>query len=295
MNTLTITLEELSALSGLPHLQQLLYLRGIRPYVDYQTGIVGLKRGVSYQSFAESLYIEPHQGIKSGSPSKDQLRRALKGLEKAGLLEIRSLERKLVFFCGMVKQNYSESNKPAIKPHDEQATVNEDSIVDVARDLGELNQNDARAHSDKAATPLIKDNNYIFLLNHFEQFWEAYPLKKSKQKAWEAFQALNLNHSEITTLCSALQQQVQWAEQQSAQGNWVPSWKYPANWLSQHCWEDDIQTSITQETSHAGYKANPTKHTSTDSFWDACKSGVEEDSFDNIIEFEDYRATTQTH
>lgn len=278
-----------------PHLQQLLYLRGIRPYVDYQTGIVGLKRGVSYQSFAESLYIEPHQGIKSGSPSKDQLRRALKGLEKAGLLEIRSLERKLVFFCGMAKQIYSASNKAAIKPHDKQATVNEDATVDVARDLEELNQNDARAHSDKAATPLIKDNNYIFLLKHFEQFWEAYPLKKSKQKAWEAFQALNPTHNEITTLYGALQQQLQWTEQQSAQGNWVPSWKYPANWLTQHCWEDDIQTSTTQETPHAGYKTNSTKHTSTDNFWDACKSGVEEDSFDNIIEFGDYRSATQTH
>lgn len=295
MNTLTITLEELSALSGLPHLQQLLYLRGIRPYVDYQTGIVGLKRGVSYQSFAESLYIEPHQGIKSGSPSKDQLRRALKGLEKAGLLEIRSLERKLVFFCGLAKQNYSASNKPAIKPHDEQAIVNDEVTLELARNFEELNQNDARAHSDKAATPLIKDNNYIFLLKHFEQFWEAYPLKKSKQKAWEAFQAINPNHVQITTLYDALQQQVQWAEQQNALGNWVPSWKYPANWLTQHCWEDDIQTSITQETSHAGYKTNPKKHTSTDNFWDACKSGVEEDSFDNIIEFGDYRAATQTH
>ena len=295
MNTLTITLEELSALSGLPHLQQLLYLRGIRPYVDYQTGIVGLKRGVSYQSFAEGLYIEPHQGIKSGSPSKDQLRRALKGLEKAGLLEIRSLERKLVFFCGLAKQTYSASNKAAIKPHDEKATEDESSVLEPARSLEEFNQNGAGLKSDKAAIPLIKDNNYIFFLKHFEQFWEAYPLKKSKQKAWEAFQAINPNHVQVTTLYDALQQQVQWAEQQNALGNWVPSWKYPANWLTQHCWEDDIQTSITQETPHAGYKTNPTKYTSTDSFLDACKSGVEEDSFDNIIEFGDYRTATQAH
>jgi hypothetical protein len=42
MNSVIINLDELSALNGLPHLQQLLYLRGIRPYVDYQTGIVGL-------------------------------------------------------------------------------------------------------------------------------------------------------------------------------------------------------------------------------------------------------------
>ena len=96
MEFIIITHQELSALSGLPHLQQLLYFRGIRPYVDYQTGLVGIKRGVSYQSFSEALYIEPHQGIKGGSPSRDQLRRALRGLERAGLLEIRSFEQKLI-------------------------------------------------------------------------------------------------------------------------------------------------------------------------------------------------------
>ena len=45
----TITMIELEALVGLPHLQQLTYLRGIRPYMDLKTGIVGIKRKISYQ------------------------------------------------------------------------------------------------------------------------------------------------------------------------------------------------------------------------------------------------------
>ena len=45
--------EELAALCGLPHIQQLSYLRGIRPYMDTHTGLVGIKRRVSYQSIAE--------------------------------------------------------------------------------------------------------------------------------------------------------------------------------------------------------------------------------------------------
>lgn len=61
MKYMKVTDEELSALRGLPHLQQLLYLTGIKPYVDYRTGIVGISRGISYQSLAEELYIEPHQ------------------------------------------------------------------------------------------------------------------------------------------------------------------------------------------------------------------------------------------
>jgi hypothetical protein len=64
---------ELAALCGLPHIQQLAYIRGIRPYMDVKTGVVGVKRRISHQSIAEQLYIEPHQGIKSQSWSRDQV------------------------------------------------------------------------------------------------------------------------------------------------------------------------------------------------------------------------------
>lgn len=118
MEFFIITHQELSALSGLPYLQQLTYLQGIKPYVDYKTGLVGIRRGISYQSLSEALYIEPHSGIKSGSPSKDKLRRALKGLEKAGLIQIQSWERKLVLRCLLLDRHDSVHNKAAIKTHD---------------------------------------------------------------------------------------------------------------------------------------------------------------------------------
>jgi hypothetical protein len=69
----------------LPYLQQLIYIHGLKPYLDYQNEMIGIKRKVSYQSLSEALYIEPHQGyVQSGSPSKDQIRRSLKALERAG-------------------------------------------------------------------------------------------------------------------------------------------------------------------------------------------------------------------
>ena len=87
---------ELAALCGLPHLQQLAYFRGIRPYMDVKTGIVGIKRGISLQSIAEQLYIEPHQGIKSVSYSRAQVSRALAALERADLIILQSQELKLI-------------------------------------------------------------------------------------------------------------------------------------------------------------------------------------------------------
>lgn len=48
--------DELGAICGLSHIQQLSYLRGIRPYMDVKTGLAGIKRRISYQSIAESRY-----------------------------------------------------------------------------------------------------------------------------------------------------------------------------------------------------------------------------------------------
>ena len=119
MEYLKINYEEVSALRGLPHMQQLLYLCGIKPFVDYRTGVVGVKRKISYQSLSEVLYIEPHSGIQSGSPSKAQLRRALKGLERAGVITIQSDDYSLIFHCLFVSSGQSVSNKPVIKPSQE--------------------------------------------------------------------------------------------------------------------------------------------------------------------------------
>lgn len=57
MEFLFINTQELSALMELPLIQRVTYLMGIRPYMDRQTGIVGIKRRISYQSLREVLYV----------------------------------------------------------------------------------------------------------------------------------------------------------------------------------------------------------------------------------------------
>ena len=46
----------------------------------------------------------------------------------------------------------------------------------------------------QADTPPVSDNNYIFVCASFEKFWQLYPNKQCKQKAFEAF--LDLSPSE---------------------------------------------------------------------------------------------------
>jgi len=66
----------------------------------------------------EELYVEPHQGYASGSPSKDQMRRAVKTLERAGLISIHSEGKKLIVKCELATWDYCDQNKVATKaPH----------------------------------------------------------------------------------------------------------------------------------------------------------------------------------
>lgn len=276
MEFIMINHQELSALNGLPLLQQVLYMRGLKPFVDYKTGIIGLRRGVSYQSLIEALYVEPHSGIKSGGPSKDQVRRALKGLEKAGLLTIQSLERKLVFRCLLLTSDKAVQNQLAIKPLDETTTNPDQQTPAISRHTAPINQKHNPSKSREPAIPL--DNNKYYLCVYrpaFEKFWDLYPKKNAKQKAWEAFQALQPTESLVTKILDALQQQISVTETLQSQGQWIPKWKFPANWLAQHCWEDEIDTQPTQEIPHATHSTRPTTYHAVDHFWESCKAGAE--------------------
>ncbi len=114
---------ERDILKGLPYLQRLIYVFALRPYMDYATGIVGIKRGISHQSISEELYIEPHPGYKSGSPSKDQIRRGLKSLEKIGAIKILSTNKKLVVHCILADKDNCNENKATTKAPPQADTV----------------------------------------------------------------------------------------------------------------------------------------------------------------------------
>jgi hypothetical protein len=278
---------ELGALCGLPHLQQLAYLRGIRPYMDAKTGTVGVKRGISYQSISEQLYIEPHQGIKSQSWSRDQIRRAVSGLVRARVITVQSAGMQLILKCELATRGYAVQNKAAINPPQKATTKPpEKSLINTRLSESEYSKADM-ATSPKAATPL-KEDNYIYLLSQFEQFWLLYPEKKSKQKAQAAFEYLNPDSTLFQQLMQALQNQINHVETMKLSGTWVPPWKYPANWLAQRCWEDEHSTDALQETKHA----EPTKNTqkrdpARDLFCPPCEADDKQPR-SNVIQFQRY-------
>lgn len=279
---------ELASLSGLPHIQQLVYLRGIRPYMDAKTRMVGIKRRISHQSISEELYIEPRPGIKSQSFSRDQIRRAIAGLVRVGIVTVQSEEMHLILKCELATLGYSVQNKPAINPP-QKATINQpEKILDITG-LSQMDDNKADiAKPQKAAIPL-KDNNYIYLLlSQFEQFWSLYPEKKSKHKAQAAFEELNPNTTVFQQLMQALQNQKNHTQTLKLRGLWVAPWKYPANWLAQRCWEDELNTDALQEKHHAEPTKNPRKTNNTittDLFCPPCEAD-EPEPRNNVIQFQ---------
>lgn len=280
-----INTEELSLLCGLPHIQQLAYLRAIRPYMDLQTSLVGVKRGISYQSIAEQLYVEPHQGTKAQSFSRDQVRRAIAGLARAGLLSVQSEGMQLILKCELATAHYCVQNKAAINPPQEAATNPPEKVLaSTGLSALETSKADIATHP-KAATPL--KNNYLYFL--FEKFWSLYPEKKSQERAWQALQQLNPNESLGNQIIAALTAQINHREAQLQQGNWVPPWKYPANWLMNQCWNDELAMD-SKEKPHAARRTNTRNNAEKEWFWiPEAEPTDAEGRTDNVISFSRYQ------
>lgn len=274
MANMIINQRELSALSGLPYLQQLVYLRGLRPYVDYQSGLVGIKRGISYQSISEELYIEPHPGIQSGSPSKDQIRRALKSLERIGLIEIQSQEWKLIIRCLLVLGDYSAQNKVATKSPEESAVNQHGNSPALARENDPQTKKGASVIQPQAAIPQKSEKDLVCVRTQFETFWSLYPKKNAKQKAWEEFLKLRPSEVLFEGIITAIQEQIKVTTALKSRGLWIPKWKFPANWLAQHCWEDEIDMSVLEENNHEAHQGHHSKPQPIDILWESCKEGL---------------------
>lgn len=117
MSAIKLNQDELEALAGLPHLALRIYILGIRPYMDYTSGLAGVSRRISWQGLREAGYVEPHQGLQdSGTPSRMQARRAVEWLIRSGLLMDRSEGRRLVFYCTLAHTDSSAREKPNLNP-----------------------------------------------------------------------------------------------------------------------------------------------------------------------------------
>jgi len=82
--------EEEFELQGLPPLTQIVYLRCFRRHMDYNSGLVGAVRKISYQMMIETCETIRERGSKYQNikPTRNQLRAAIQQLLRRGLLQL---------------------------------------------------------------------------------------------------------------------------------------------------------------------------------------------------------------
>ncbi|MBW7903012.1 MAG: hypothetical protein H3C26_16135 [Rhodocyclaceae bacterium] len=100
---IVLTEAELDLLSGEPAEVLKLYVC-LRRRMDFATGLVGAMTGVSWWALREDMHVSGAQGRargESGTPSERMVERKVDRLVALGLVERRSLYRKLVFLLPM--------------------------------------------------------------------------------------------------------------------------------------------------------------------------------------------------
>jgi len=126
--------EEDEALQGCSLLAQAIYLRGIRRFMKYETGIAGNPahnpkiKTLSLSGLADIAQFSPDWGSKKKAwiPGKEEIRAALEELKRANLIEDRGscLRDGLIFFLPKADANQSVQKRNPIgtpqEPHDDE-------------------------------------------------------------------------------------------------------------------------------------------------------------------------------
>ena len=87
----------------------------------------------------------------------------------------------------------------------------------------------------------------------FDEFWQAYPRKESKQSAVKAFNKIKPNTDLVAVMINALEIQKKSEQWQKDKGQFIP---HPSTWLNQRRWEDELEQK-TQEEIYAEFDIKP--------------------------------------
>ncbi|HGC5653721.1 Vir protein [Legionella pneumophila] len=229
MDFLFVTTYELDALSEIPLMQRVVYLMGIRPYMDRKTFMVGIKRKISYQSLRETLYVAPIKGIKTGCPSHQQMKRVIKSLARQGIIEIRSTTKNLIVKCLLANPYEPVEIENESQPENNPPTQAEQNQPAPPENLNSI-KTKKPTYLSKSALKAQPSSNLKDIYQKFEQFWQLYPLPSYKNEAWKQFQQIDPDDRLFAQIMDGLQEQLTKVNKSGAH------WPYSASWLGQKSW-----------------------------------------------------------
>jgi hypothetical protein len=166
--------EEFLALQGKSEFLFKLYFHAIRRHMCFETGIVGVKFPISYQTILRDMYVEPRSGVlETGYPTKAKIQRGIAQLITCGLIV--PLKKGTLFFeltlarCDKTLQNkHKQADTISIQQVDTQVDTRkrrENRNYSTTR-ISELLQADTEADTPKTTQadkiyPLSVKNNFI--------------------------------------------------------------------------------------------------------------------------------------
>lgn len=104
-------------------------------------------------------------------------------------------------------------------------------------DASETNQNKTKT-KDKIETKDISPHTPQGESESFLRFWEAYPRKMDRARAWSAWEQLCPDEGLTAVIMTAVQEQSQSAQWRQEAGRYIPS---PEKWLKNCRWEDKLE------------------------------------------------------
>jgi len=98
-------------------------------------------------------------------------------------------------------------------------------------------QCDSDSDSDSNNTPISPNGD-------FEKFWNAYPRKSGKGKAWESWDKIKPNAQIQSRILEAITEQSKTEQWKKDKGQYIP---FPATWLNQKRWEDSPEIVLAEK------------------------------------------------
>lgn len=169
--------------------------------------------------------------------TRDKVRTALKKFERAEFLTTETTNTgMLITIVNWQKYQVREEEYPQQNPHQ----IPSESPPDTQH----LPTKEQRNKVTKK-----QDNN--ILAQNFDEFWNAYPKKRSKDKAYKAFMKINPDANLLATMLEKIGEYKKTEEWQKDNGQFIP---YPSSWLNGRRWEDKLNVEISKDDRDAELK-----------------------------------------
>ena len=146
-------------------------------------------------------------------------------------------------YVGSCKKNGALGGRPK-NPRDNPPATHRETQTKASRVENENDNNTGLPKEDTQDTRL-RENSKREL---FDEFWEAYPKKKSKGDAEKAWKSLNPGKELVAIMLEKLAQATTCREWTKDGGQYIP---YPATWLRAKGWEDVLPDAMREEDPHA--------------------------------------------